>query len=199
MRTWAVTKASRHKNVLSWIKTTWVMVRSMSELRQSTRRSARQSSRERMMQKIRKLITIWVSDIVKVPPLNPLTPEAKLIQVTSTDTKLANKNFLSRPRGFFPHFSHRVEGRLWIGWIVGFGWFDCFHFFVIVGSRNKLRSTPHPCPHISQNQYPICMWILWHSPQLYSDRPQLFSRSKQFSKNIQSNRQPPTEAQCSLW
>jgi hypothetical protein len=34
MRTWVVTKASRLKAVLSWTKTIWVMVRSMSELRQ---------------------------------------------------------------------------------------------------------------------------------------------------------------------
>jgi hypothetical protein len=44
--------------------------------------------------------------------------------------------------GLFPHFSLRVEGRLWIGWVVGFGWFECFLFFVIVRARNKLWSTP---------------------------------------------------------
>jgi hypothetical protein len=76
-----------------------------------------------------------------MPPLNSLVPEAKLIQVTHTATKHANKGFLSRLVGFFPHFSLRVEGRLWIGWVVGFGWFECFHFFVVVGARNKLRST----------------------------------------------------------
>jgi hypothetical protein len=77
-----------------------------------------------------------------VPPLNPHTPEAKHIQVTCTATKHANKGFLSRLGLFFPHFSLRVKGGLWIGWVVGFGWFECFLFFVVVGARNKLRSTP---------------------------------------------------------
>jgi hypothetical protein len=77
-----------------------------------------------------------------VPPLNPLALEAKLIQVTRTATKHANKGFLSRLGGFFPHFSLRVEGRLWIGWVDGFGWFECFLFFMVVGARNKFRSTP---------------------------------------------------------
>jgi hypothetical protein len=62
--------------------------------------------------------------------------------VTRTATKHANKSFLSRLGGFFPHFFLRVEGRLWIGWVVGFGWFECLLFFVVVGARNKLRSTP---------------------------------------------------------
>jgi hypothetical protein len=43
--------------------------------------------------------------------------------------------------GFFPHISLGVEGWLWIGWIVGFDWFECFLFFMVVGARNKLRST----------------------------------------------------------
>jgi hypothetical protein len=30
------------------------------------------------------------------------------------------------------------EGWLWIGWVVGFGWFESFFFFVIVGAMNKL-------------------------------------------------------------
>jgi hypothetical protein len=95
MRTWAVTKASRLKVVLSWTKNIWAMVRSMSELRQNTRRSARQSTWEgarrstrvkarqnmriRTRRKIDKLITIWVSSILNTPPLNSLSPEAKLI------------------------------------------------------------------------------------------------------------------------
>jgi hypothetical protein len=141
MRLWAITEASRLKVVLSWTKPIGAMVRSMSELRQSTRRSVRQSARERVRRKIRKHITIWVSGIIKTSPLNPLTPEAKLIQVTHTATKHANKGFLSRLGGFFSHFSLRVEGRLWIGWVVDFGWFECFLLFVIVGARNKLRST----------------------------------------------------------
>jgi hypothetical protein len=61
--------------------------------------------------------------------------------VTGTATKHAHKSFLSWLGGFFPHFSFRVEGRLWIAWVVGFGWFECFLFFVVVGARNKLRST----------------------------------------------------------
>jgi hypothetical protein len=142
MRTWAITKASRLKAVLSWTKIIWAMVRSMSKLRQSMRRSVRQSVRERARRKIRKLITIWVSGIIKTPPLNPLAWEAKLIQVTRMATKHANKGFLSQLGDFFPHFSLRVEGRLWIGWVVSFGWFECFLFFVVVRARNKLRSTP---------------------------------------------------------
>jgi hypothetical protein len=67
--------------------------------------------------------------------------EAKLIQVTSTATKHANKIFLSGLRNFFPHFSLRVERWLWIGWVVGFDWFESFLFFVVVEDRNKLRST----------------------------------------------------------
>jgi hypothetical protein len=61
--------------------------------------------------------------------------------VTCTGTKHANKGFLSRLRGFFPHFSLRVEGRLWIGWVVGFGGFDCFLLLVVGGARNEFRST----------------------------------------------------------
>jgi hypothetical protein len=34
-----------------------------------------------------------------------------------------------------------VEGWLCIGWVVGFGWFDCFLLFVVVGDRNKFGST----------------------------------------------------------
>jgi hypothetical protein len=60
--------------------------------------------------------------------------EAKLIQVTSTATKHANKSFLSRLGGFFLHISLGVEGWLWIG-------FDSFLLLVVVGSRNKLRSS----------------------------------------------------------
>jgi hypothetical protein len=117
------------------------MVRFMSELRQSMRRRARQSVRERARQKIRKLITIWVSGIIKASPLNPLALEVKLIQVACTTTKHANKCFLSRLGGFFPHFSLRVEGRLWVRWVVRFGGFDCFLLLVIGGARKELGST----------------------------------------------------------
>jgi hypothetical protein len=83
MRTWAVTKASRLKAVLSWTKTMWAMVRSMSELRQSTWKSVRWSTRVKMRQnmrirtrrKINELIMIWVSSILNMPPINSLPPE----------------------------------------------------------------------------------------------------------------------------
>jgi hypothetical protein len=97
--------------------------------------------RERARQKIKKLITIWVSGIIKAHLLNSLTPEAKLIQVTSTATKHANKSFFSRLGGFVPHFSLRVEGRLWVGWVVSFGGFDCFLLLVVGGAGNELGST----------------------------------------------------------
>jgi hypothetical protein len=105
MRTWAVTKVSRHKAVLSWTKTIRVMVRSMRETRRSTRRCVRWSTRVRMRQKINELITIWVSSIIKAHLLNSLVTRAKLIQVTSTATKHAHKSFLFRLGGFFPHLS----------------------------------------------------------------------------------------------
>jgi hypothetical protein len=95
--------------------------------------------------------------------------------VTRTATKHANKSFLSRLGGFFPHFSLRVEGRLWIGWVVGFDWFECFIIFVVVGARNKLRSTP--------------LTLVLTS----------LKTNTQFSEDMQSNRQPPSEAQDSLW
>jgi hypothetical protein len=41
--------------------------------------------------------------------------KAKLIQVISTVTKHAKKDFLSRLGNFFPHFSLGVEGYLWTG------------------------------------------------------------------------------------
>jgi hypothetical protein len=81
--------------------------------------------------------------MLKVPLINSLAPEAKLIQVTSTTTKHTHKSFLSRLGGSFPHFSLGVEGWLWIEWVVGFGWFECFLFFMVAGARNKLRSTLH--------------------------------------------------------
>jgi hypothetical protein len=149
MRTWAVTKVSMYKAILPWTKTIWAVARSMKEMRQSTRRSARRSMRVRMRwntrmrtrQEINELITIWVSSIIKVSLLNSLTPEAKLIQLTSTARKHANKTFLSQLGGFFPHFSLGVKGRLWIEWVVSFGGFDYFLLLVIVGTRDKLRST----------------------------------------------------------
>jgi hypothetical protein len=116
------------------------MVKSMKELRQSMRRSVRWSTRVRMRRKLKELITIWVSSTL-MPLLNSLAMEAKLIQVTNKATKYAHKSFLSRFRGFFPHTSPGVIGWLWIGWVVGFGWFDCFLLFVVVGARNKHRST----------------------------------------------------------
>jgi hypothetical protein len=67
--------------------------------------------------------------------------EAKLIKVTSTATKHANKSFISWLGGFFPHFCLGVKGCLGIGWVVGFGGFDCCFLFVVVRDRNKLGST----------------------------------------------------------
>jgi hypothetical protein len=66
--------------------------------------------------------------------------EAKLVRVISTATKYVNKSFLSRLGNFFHHFSLRVEGWLWTGWVMSFGGFDCFLLFVVFGGRNKLVS-----------------------------------------------------------
>jgi hypothetical protein len=60
--------------------------------------------------------------------------------VTGTATKHAYKSFLSQLGGFFPHFFLRVEERLWVGWIVSFGGFDCFLLFVVGEARDELRS-----------------------------------------------------------
>jgi hypothetical protein len=76
-----------------------------------------------------------------MPLLYCLAPKAKLIQVTSTVTKHANKSFLPRLGGFSLHTSLWVEGWLWIGRVMSFGWFECFLFFMVAGARNKLRST----------------------------------------------------------
>ncbi len=100
------------------------MVRSMREVRQSRRRSARPSTRVEMRWKIKELITIRVSSILKMPLLNSLTTEAKLIQVTRTATKYANVNFLTWIWSIFLHNSFGVEGWLVIGWVVDFGWFE---------------------------------------------------------------------------
>jgi hypothetical protein len=67
--------------------------------------------------------------------------EAKLIQVTSTAIKHANKCFLSQSGDFFPCFSLWVEGWLWVGWVVSFGGFDCHFLFVVGGAGNELGST----------------------------------------------------------
>jgi hypothetical protein len=74
-------------------------------------------------------------------PLNSLSPKAKLISVTSTATKYANKIFLFRLGSFFPYFSFWVEGWLWVGWAVSFGEFNYCFLFVVGGARNKLWST----------------------------------------------------------
>jgi hypothetical protein len=113
----------------------------MREMRQSMRRCARESTRVRMRRKIKELITIRVSSILKMPLLNSLPPEAKLDQVTSTATKHANKSFLSRLGGFFLRISLWVVGWIWIGWVVSFGGFDGFLLLVVVGATNKFRST----------------------------------------------------------
>jgi hypothetical protein len=122
----------------------------MREMRQSTRRCARQSTRVRTRQKIKELIMTCVSSIIKAPLLDSLTPKAKLIQVTSIAIKHANKSFLSRLGGFFLHISLGVEGCLGIGWVVGFGGFDCCFLFVIVGARNELGSTLLTLIHLTK-------------------------------------------------
>jgi hypothetical protein len=76
-----------------------------------------------------------------VPLLNSLLSKAKLIQMTHTTTKHANKSIISQLGGFSLHISLFVEGWLWIGWVMGFGWFECFLFFMLARARNKLRST----------------------------------------------------------
>jgi hypothetical protein len=107
-----------------------------------------------------------------MPPLNSHPLEVKLIQLTSTATKHASKGFLSWLRGFFPYFSLWVEGWLWIGWVMGFGWFQCFLFFMVAGVRNKLRNTLSPFfSHLSNP-----------TPNLYVDLVALSStRLKSFS------------------
>jgi hypothetical protein len=61
--------------------------------------------------------------------------------VTGTATKHAHKSILSWLGGFFPHFSLRVEGKLWVGWVVSFGGFDCFLLLMVRGAGNELGST----------------------------------------------------------
>jgi hypothetical protein len=56
-------------------------------------------------------------------------------------TKYANKSFLSWLGGFFTYLSLGFERWLSIGWVVSFGGFECFLFFVVVGTRNKIGST----------------------------------------------------------
>jgi hypothetical protein len=68
-------------------------------------------------------------------------PEAKLIKVTSTATKYANKSFLYQFEGFFLHTSLGVKEWLGIGWVVSFGGFDGFLLFVAGEAGNELGST----------------------------------------------------------
>jgi hypothetical protein len=63
--------------------------------------------------------------------------------VTSTGTKHANESFLSR-LGFFSYFSLWVEGCLWIGWVMGFDWFECFLFFIVAGAGTNLGALFSP-------------------------------------------------------
>jgi hypothetical protein len=93
---------------------------------------------------------------------------------SDTATKHAHKIFLSRHRGFFSHFFLWVKGWLWIGWVVGFGWFECFLFFVVVEARNKLRSTYLTLfSHLSNS-----------TPNLYVDLVTLSSTRLKFSSII---------------
>jgi hypothetical protein len=61
--------------------------------------------------------------------------------VTHNATKHTNKGFLSWYGGFLSHFSLRVEGRIWVGWVVSFGGFDYFLLLVVGGAGNELGST----------------------------------------------------------
>jgi hypothetical protein len=78
--------------------------------------------------------------------------------VTSTVKKHANKSFLYRLGGFFSYFSLWVEGWLWIRWVMGFGWFECFLFFMVAGARNKHRSTllTFLLTFLKPNTQPVC-------------------------------------------
>jgi hypothetical protein len=91
--------------------------------------------RIRLRRNIKELTTIWVSIILNTPPLNSLTPKAKVIQVTSMATKHANESYISQLGGFFPYFF------LWVGWVASFGWFYCCFLFVVGGAGNELGST----------------------------------------------------------
>jgi hypothetical protein len=61
--------------------------------------------------------------------------------MTRTAIKHANKSIISPFGGFSLHISLWVEGWLWIGWVMGFDWFECFLFFMVGGARDKLGST----------------------------------------------------------
>jgi hypothetical protein len=61
--------------------------------------------------------------------------------VSSTATKYAHKSFPSRLGSFFSHFSLRVEGKLWVGWVVSFSGFDCCFLFMVGGAKNELMNT----------------------------------------------------------
>jgi hypothetical protein len=104
-------------------------------------RKMRRSIRRNMRQKINKFIMIRVSIIVYMPLLHSLAPKEKLIQVTHAVTKDANINFLTSLWSIFLYTSLGIEGWLGIGWVVGFVGFECFFLFMIIGDRNKLRST----------------------------------------------------------
>jgi hypothetical protein len=125
----------------------------MREVRKSTWRSAMWSTKVRMRRRLKELIAIWVSSILKMSPLNSLTLKAKPIEVTGTGTKHANKSFLSWLGEFSLHFSLGVEGWLWIEWVVCFCWFECFLLFVVVGARNERRSTLLPLILMSLKPY----------------------------------------------
>jgi hypothetical protein len=105
--------------------------------------------------------------------LNFLVTEAKLVQLTSTATKYANKSFFSRLGCFFPHSSLGVEGWLCIGWVVSFDEFDCFLLFVVVGGRNKLGSTllTLVLTPLKPNTNLYVDLVALSSPQLNSNHP----------------------------
>jgi hypothetical protein len=79
------------------------------------------------------------------------------MQVTSTAIKHTNKSFLSCLGDFFPHFSLWVEGWLWIGWVMGFGWFECFLFFMVVGASTILVALFSPLfSSLKSNTQSVC-------------------------------------------
>jgi hypothetical protein len=82
---------------------------------------------------------------------------------------------------------------------VSFGWFGCFLLFVVVGARNKFRTTLLTLilTSLKPNTQFVCEFActLLNLAQIILDH----SHSKQFSQDVPSNRQPPAEAQSSLW
>jgi hypothetical protein len=88
---------------------------------------------------------------------------------------------------------------LGVGWVVSFGGFDCCFLFVIGGAENELESTLLTLilTPLKINTQFVCGFscTLLNLTQILLNN----SRSKWFSQDAQSNKQPPAEARCSLW